>query len=83
MPFSHIKGGCASAMQKTVELSLVQHIERIVEVTNVITAPNTKSAAVAVHRQVVEIIDIPLVTQTVSTNRKIQLRHHRLWDSSR
>ena len=34
---------------------------------------NTKPAAVAVHRQVVEIIDIPLVTQTVSTNRKIQL----------
>ena len=55
MPFSHTKGGCASAVQKTVELSLVQHIERIVEVTVVITAPNTKPAAVAVHRQVVEI----------------------------
>ena len=83
MPFSHTKGGCASAVQKTVELSLVQHIERIVEVTVVITAPNTKPAAVAVHRQVVEIIDIPLVTQTVSTNRKIQLRRHRRWDPSR
>ena len=42
-------------MQKTVELSLVQHIERIVEVTVVITQHNTKPAAVAVHRQVVEI----------------------------
>ena len=83
MPFSHTKGGCASAVRKTVELSLVQHIERFVEVTVVITAPNTKPAAVAVHRQVVEIIDIPLVTQTVSTNRKIQLRRHRRWDPSR
>ena len=80
---SHKKVVVLAAVQKTVELSLVQHIERIVEVTVVITAPNTKPAAVAVHRQVLEIIDIPLVTQTVSTNRKIQLRRHRRWDPSR
>ena len=41
-------------------------------IVQTVLATTEERSAVAVHRQVVEILDVLLMTQTVTTNRKIQ-----------